>query len=257
MSDLRERLLAGKLIRLFGIGQLANPKLVEMLGIIGGYDGIWIDLEHAGCDLRQVEQLTLACRARGLAAVARVELTDYARVMRPLEAGAVGVMGAQVRSVDDGRNLVRWTRFWPAGQRGINGGGVDGDYGMAPLAEYAERANRQVLVAAQIETIDAIEALPQLVGLDGIDLFFVGPSDLAQALGVIGQFDHPRCMDTIEYVARVCVEAGKRWGIVARTPDYAEHWRQHGCTVFLIGNDLIAFREGIRQIRERYEGLFG
>ncbi len=256
MSDLRQRLLAGEVIRLFGVGQLASAKLVEMVGILGGYDGIWIDMEHAGCDLRQVEQLTLACRARGLAAIARVELTDYARLMRPLEAGAVGVMAAQVRSLDDGRKLVRWTRFWPLGQRGINGGGVDGDYGITPLAEYAERANGQVVVAAQVETIDAIEALPDLVRLDGIDLFFVGPSDLAQALGVIGQFEHPRCMDTIDYIARTCREAGKRWGIVARTPEYAEHWRQRGCNVFLVGNDLIAFREGIGRLRERFSGLF-
>jgi len=253
VARLKELLSSGEVIRLFGVGQLANHKIVQILGLLGGYHGIWIDQEHAGVTLREIETLALACRAHGLDSIVRVEPVHYAAIMRPLEAGAGGIMAAQIRTVQDAREVVRWAKFWPEGQRGINGGGADGHFGMKPLADYAEQANREVAVAIQIETIDAIENLPELVKIRGIDLFFVGPSDLAQSLGLIGEFDHPRCFDTIEYVAQVCNEAGKPWGIVARSPDYARHWRERGCRVFMVGNDIIAFRRGVENLLASFE----
>lgn len=257
MPGLKELLNKGEVVRLFGVGQLASHKLVQMVGLIGGYQGIWIDQEHAGVTLRDIEQLVLACRLYGLDSIVRVEPTDYATLMRPLEAGAGGIMAAQIRTVQDAMNVVHWTRFWPEGQRGINGGGADGGFGMKPLAEYAEEANRRVTVAVQIETIDAIDCLPDLVKLKGIDLFFVGPSDLAQSLGLIGQFEHPRCMDTIEYIAQTCNASGKPWGIVARTPAYARHWYERGCRVFMVGNDVIAFRRGIESVQDAFSEAIG
>jgi 4-hydroxy-2-oxoheptanedioate aldolase len=257
VAAIKDLLREGKTVRLFGMGQLAHHKLVEMVAFMGGYDAIWIDQEHAGVGLREIECLTLACRAQGLDSIVRLEPTDYARVMRPLEAGAGGIMAAQIRSVQQARDVVRWCRFWPVGNRGINGGGVDGRYGLMPLAEYAEEANRRVLVALQIETIDAVECLPELARLDEVDLLFVGPSDLAHAMGLIGQFEHPRCMDTIEYIARVCREAGKPWGIVATQPAYARHWLERGCRVFMLGTDLLAFKHGLETLKATFYPTLG
>src|SRR5437763_15451994 len=140
---LKELLAQNKLVRVFGMGQLCHPKLVDIIGMHGGYDAVWLDQEHAGISIAQIEQACLAARAVGLDSFVRLAPTDYATVMRPLEAGAGGVMAAQVRDARQARDVVRWAKFHPIGLRGVNGTGVDGRYGTIPMAEYFEKANAE------------------------------------------------------------------------------------------------------------------
>src|SRR3954452_24324089 len=95
---LKQRLREGKLTRVFALGQLCDPKLVELVGLHGGYHAVWLDQEHAGLTVAQLEHAARAARGVGLDSFVRLAATDYASVMRCLEAGAGGVMAAQVRS---------------------------------------------------------------------------------------------------------------------------------------------------------------
>src|SRR6516164_2033451 len=140
---LKELLAQGKLVRVFGLGQLCHPKIVEMVGFHGSYDAVWLDQEHAGISIAQIEEATRAARGVGLDSFVRLAATDYATVMRPLEAGAGGVMAAQVRNARQVEDVVRWAKFHPQGLRGVNGTGVDGGYGTLPAAEYMRRANAE------------------------------------------------------------------------------------------------------------------
>src|SRR5687767_5226264 len=97
-GSLKSALRAGRLARAFCLAQLAGPKIVEMLALSGGYDAVWLDQEHVGLTLPQIEECCRAGRACGLDVFVRLTATDYPTVMRPLEAGACGVMAAMVRS---------------------------------------------------------------------------------------------------------------------------------------------------------------
>src|ERR1043166_7653834 len=97
-SRLKKALAEGKLTRVFCVGQLCAPKVVEIIGLQGGYDAIWLDQEHAGLSIQQIEDACRAARGVGLDTFVRLAATDYATVMRPLEAGGGGGMGAPVRS---------------------------------------------------------------------------------------------------------------------------------------------------------------
>ena len=97
-ARLKEKLRRGELVRVFALGQLCHPKVVEMVGLHGGFDAVWLDQEHAGLTIEQIENAARAARGCGLDSFVRLTATDYATVMRPLEAGAGGVMAAQVRS---------------------------------------------------------------------------------------------------------------------------------------------------------------
>src|ERR1044071_4825964 len=112
-KQLKERLAQGKLVRVFGMGQLCHPKFVDIIGQHGGYDAVWLDQEHAGLSIAQIEQACLAARAVGIDSFVRLAPTDYATVMRPLEAGAGGIMAAQVRSAQEAADVVRWSLFHP------------------------------------------------------------------------------------------------------------------------------------------------
>ena len=119
----------GRLIRVFALGQLCHPKLVEMVGWQGGYDAVWLDQEHGGLSIAQIEEAARAARGVGLDSFVRLNATDYATVMRALEAGAGGVMASMIRSARQAADVLTWAKFHPRGLRGVNGTGVDGRCG--------------------------------------------------------------------------------------------------------------------------------
>src|SRR5262245_21213865 len=141
ITRIKDLLSQGRLVRVFGFGQLCHPKLIEVLGMAGGYDAVWLDQEHAGLTVEQIEHGVRAARAAGLDSFVRLAPTDYATVMRPLGAGAGGIKAAQVQSARQAEQVVQWAKFHPRGQRGINSGGRDGNVGSAILPEYMRRAN--------------------------------------------------------------------------------------------------------------------
>src|SRR5262245_65638563 len=96
-ARLKELLAQGRLVRVFALGQLCHPKLVEMVGLLGGYDAVWLDQEHAGLTVGQLEDAARAARAAGLDSFVRLDPTGYPTVMRPLGAGARRARAAQAR----------------------------------------------------------------------------------------------------------------------------------------------------------------
>jgi len=256
MRKIKPLLADGQVVRIFGAGQLLSPKLIEIVGEHGDFDGLWLDAEHAGIGMKDVELATLAARAYGLDSFVRLPATDYASIMRPLEAGAGGVMVSMSQSPDDVERAVRWAKFWPRGERGMNGGNRDGRFGLTPLAEYAAKANAETFVGIQIETAGAIASVAEIASIPDVDLLFVGPADISQVMGVPGDFENPKCLDAIERIADACTKAGKPWGIVPRGPEYAERMRQWGCQMFVAAMDIHVVHAGIRAVKDRYAALF-
>src|SRR6516225_5055520 len=221
MPRIKQLLASGRIVRMFGVGQLLSPKLIEIVGEHGEFDALWIDMEHAGLGMKEVELATMAARAYGMDHFVRLPATDYASIMRPLEAGAGGVMISMVKSAAEVEQAVRWAKFWPRGERGLNGGNQDGRFGLMPLAEYTARANAETFIGIQIETAGALDSVAEIAAIPDVDLLFVGPSDLSQVLGVTGDFENPKCLRAIEGIAKACADAKKPWGVFSRGPDYA------------------------------------
>jgi 2-dehydro-3-deoxyglucarate aldolase/4-hydroxy-2-oxoheptanedioate aldolase len=257
MPRIKQRLAEGQVVRTFGLGQLLTPKLIEIIGEHGEFDALWLDSEHSELTMKDIESATLAARVHGLDNFVRLPATSYAAIMRPLEAGAGGVMVSMVRSAQEADQAVRWAKFWPRGERGMNGGNRDGRFGLLPMADYVAQANRETFVGIQIETAGALAAVAEIAAVSDVDLLFVGPADISQVLGVPGEFENPRCLDTIERIARTCAEAGKPWGIVPRGPEYAARMRGWGCQLFVLAFDTLSFHAGIRATKERYGAFFG
>src|SRR5258708_22066785 len=110
MPRIKELRAEGRPVRMFGVGQLFSPKLIESVGEHGGFDALWLDAEHAGLTMKEIEWATLAARTYGLDHFVRLPATDYASIMRPLEAGAGGVMISMVRGPADAEQAVRWAK---------------------------------------------------------------------------------------------------------------------------------------------------
>jgi 4-hydroxy-2-oxoheptanedioate aldolase len=249
---LKELLATGQLVRVFGTGQLCHPKFIEILGMHGGFDAVWLDQEHGGLSMQQIELGCLAARAAGIDSFVRLAPTDYATIMRPLEAGAGGIMAAQVRGAAQAEEIVRWAKFHPRGLRGVNGTGVDGRYGTVPMVEYMQRANAETFVAIQIEHADAVAEVESIAAIPDIDVLFIGPADLGQSMGLVGQWDHSDVWRAIERVAAAARANGIAWAILPRSPAYAQRCVDLGCRMLSVGLDTWAVQRGLKSFLEEY-----
>lgn len=252
MHSIKQRLARGEEVNIFSVGAIPSPKIIEMVAMVGGYHGIWIDEEHAALTQRDFELLALACRSVGLDSYVRVAPVHYAAIMRPMEAGVGGIMAAQVRSLDEVQQIVNWAKFPPLGQRGLNPSNFEGGYATRGLSEIVESGNRDRWLSVQIETVEALNCVTQIAQVAGVDHLFVGPADLSVALGVPGQFLHEKCKAALAQVSAACQQAAKSWGILVRSPEHAQLCKSLGCQLFAFANDLSAFMQGLKAIQSNY-----
>jgi 2-dehydro-3-deoxyglucarate aldolase/4-hydroxy-2-oxoheptanedioate aldolase len=255
-AHLKGLLAQQKLIRVFALGQLCHPKLVEMTAWSGGFDAVWLDQEHVGLTIGQIEETARAARASGIDSFVRLNATDYATVMRALEAGAGGVMASMVRSARQAADILNWAKFAPRGGRGVNGTGVDGRYGTTLGPEYFRRANAESVVGIQIEHIDAVNEVEQIAALSDLDFLFIGPADLSQSLGLAGQWDHPEVWGCIERVAQVAKDHRVPWGILPLTPAFGRRCVDLGCRMLSLGIDVWFYNKGLAAFKQEYAEFF-
>ncbi len=257
MSGFFKSLLAtDKMVRVFCTGRLVHPVSIQLFGLAGGYDGFWLDAEHAGISTEQITMAALVGRACGLGSFVRMPVTNYAAVTQSFESGVDGVMAAQVISAVEAEKFVSWAKFAPRGMRGLNTQGADANFTHKSQADLARDANRDHFVAIQIETLGALEEANQIAAIDGVDLLFIGPADLSQSLGVLGQLDHAKVWAAIERVAKACQTHGKAWGIVPAGPAYADRCAQLGCRMLTFGSDVMAMRLGVQSLKTTFASQF-
>jgi 2-dehydro-3-deoxyglucarate aldolase/4-hydroxy-2-oxoheptanedioate aldolase len=257
MAGFFKGLLAGdKIIRVFCSGRMMHPVSIQLFALAGGYDGFWLDAEHAGLSTEQLTIGALAGKASGLGSFVRMPMTSYAAVTQALESGVDGVMAAQVGSAAEAQKFLSWAKFAPQGMRGLNTQGADANFTHKSQIELARDANRDHFVAIQIETLGALEEADEIAAIDGVDLLFIGPADLSQALGVLGQPDHEKVWAGIDRVAAACRRHDKAWGIVPAGPAFADRCVEKGCRMLTFGSDVMAMRLGVQAVKEMYAKQF-
>lgn len=256
LRSFKQRLAAGEIVRVFAVGRIVHPVVIEMFGLAGGYDGFWIDAEHVALNTEQMVSLALAARANQFDCFVRIPPVGYWLVTQCLETGAGGVMAAQIHSADQAAEFVRWAKFPPRGARGLNVGGRDGRYTHLPPASFIEVANREHLTAIQIETAGAVDQVEATAALDDVDLLFIGPADLSLALGCVGDFHHPKLWEAIDRVAAMCRKFGKAWGAVTPDPKFAERALNGGCQMLTVANDVLALRRGLEATKTAFAAVW-
>jgi 2-dehydro-3-deoxyglucarate aldolase/4-hydroxy-2-oxoheptanedioate aldolase len=111
-------------------------------------------------------------------------------------------------------------------------------------------------VAIQIETLSAVECADEIAAIDGVDLLFIGPSDLSQALGVTGDFMHPKCQEAIDKVAAACRKYNKPWGAVTPNPEHCEMLHSKGCRMLSVTNDSRIVQAGLNAVKTNFAKFF-
>ena len=185
-----------------------TPDLVDYLGPTG-LDGVWIETEHGSPSFQDIANLSRAADLWGMASVVRIHQNDPGLIGRILDCGASGIVVPHVSSKAEAERVVQGGRFAPAGMRGMYGGRRA--FG---VKDYYTRANDEVCLVVLIEEREALENLDEILTVDGIDVFQVAPSDLAQTLGHIGHAEHPEVQAAIDGALKKIIAAGRTAGMV-------------------------------------------
>jgi 4-hydroxy-2-oxoheptanedioate aldolase len=249
-NPVRERIRRGEAVAGVFVS-IESPTTVELLAL-AGVDFVVLDSEHYPIEPSLAAHMFRAAEAFRVPALARIGENTQQVIAKFMDAGCLGVMMPMVNSADDARRVVSAVKYPPLGRRGLAGVRANA-YGMAgPLGEHAVAANEATLVIAQIETAEGIEHAADIIAVPGVDVVFLGPSDLSVALGVPGQSRHEKVLEVIERLARGIVAGGRVAGTIARSPEEYAYWRQRGVGFFLTGANVLlatAAAEYVRGIR--------
>jgi 4-hydroxy-2-oxoheptanedioate aldolase len=210
-----------------------------------GWDFLVFDAEHGPLQPREVEDLCRAVEPRGTTPIVRVTTNDAPTILRFLDTGAHGVHVPWVNSAAEAERAVRSVKYTPRGIRGLAGSRAS-EWGLRePIGEYVRRANRETLVVIQIETQDAVDAIDDYLAIDGIDVLFLGPTDLSQSLGHPGDLRHPDVLAAMDRVADAVIGSGKTLGIYAGSVDMTKEWLDRGARYFTTSLEPF-LRDGMR-----------
>ena len=213
----------------------ASPLVAEAIGH-AGFDWGVIDMEHAPLDVSGVVGMLQAVGNTKMVPVVRVPWNDAVVVKRVLDAGAQTLMFPFVQSADDARRAVAATRYPPEGVRGVIGMSRATRFGT--VRQFVEHAQRSVGVIAQLESPAALDAIAEIAEVPGVDALFLGPADLAAAMGHAGHSDHPAVLERMAQAAHRCKLLGKPVGTIGETPAAVVQYRACGCDFVAIGSDL-------------------
>ena len=219
----------------------ASPLVAEAVGHAGFDFGV-IDMEHSPLDLRDVVHLLQAVGNTKMLPIVRVPWNDAVTVKRVLDAGATTLLFPMVGSADEAARAVAATRYPPHGVRGVAGMSRATRFGTR--ADFIHAADREMGVIVQLETPAALDALPAIAAVPGVDALFVGPADLAAAMGHPGENLHPAVMERMARAARLARELGKPIGTLGGNAQAVVQYRAAGYCFVALGADLSLLMKG-------------
>ena len=240
-SRLRERLKVGPPI----VGSFVKLAALETIDIASsaGLDLVIVDAEHAQLDQSECLALVRHAAAIGLPAIVRIPAVDAGYVNRLLEAGAAGIQLSSLRARGERDALVAATRYPPDGTRSVSLAHPAADYGAVPLGAYLERSKGGPLLVGQIETATTIDPLTDL--LPGLDVAFIGTTDLSVDLGRPGLLDDERVRARMTEVAAAAERAAVALGAWVANADALAALSGLRLRYVVVGSDLQLLRAGV------------
>ena len=229
-----------------------DPAMVEAMGY-AGFDFLILDLEHGPNNVRSLQNLVRAAQLSGILPIVRVK-EDLPNVIgEVLDIGAGGVQVPKITTADEAKAVIQVAKFAPLGMRGVCRYVRAADYSAKDKFEYFKEAN-EALVILHLEGRQALENAPEIISVPGIDVVFVGPYDLAQSLGIMGQVDHPDVANKLREIAELCAPKGIAVGTFVETPQSAAKWIKLGVRYISYKVDTGIMLDAGRQIVHEITG---
>jgi 2-dehydro-3-deoxyglucarate aldolase/4-hydroxy-2-oxoheptanedioate aldolase len=211
-----------------------------------GAEFAFLDTEHTGWSTDVIRTLVTASHAAGIVPLVRPADTDYHLLSQALDVGAMGLILPMVESREQAERIVRYAKYPPVGRRGAAFGVAHDDYLAGDPREKMAAANREVLLATQIETAAGLEHVDEIASVEGIDVLWVGQFDLTASLGIPGRFDDTGYLSALDRVAEAAARHGKSGGFMVTSRADAELVLGKGFRALAYNGDVWIYQEALR-----------
>lgn len=236
---------------LAGMWVCTGSPLVAEICAGAGLDWVLIDMEHAPNGLESVVAQLHAVSAYPVTPVVRVPIGDVVTIKQVLDLGAQNLLVPMISSADEARAVVQAVRYPPRGTRGV-GSALARSARWNRVEGYLQDADAHVSLFLQIETAAGVEAAAEIAAVDGVDGVFVGPSDLAASMGVLGAQTHPDVVAAVRRTFAAVKAAGKPVGVNAFDPAVADAYLADGADFILVGADVALLARGSEALAARF-----
>jgi 2-dehydro-3-deoxyglucarate aldolase/4-hydroxy-2-oxoheptanedioate aldolase len=232
-------------------GTRGIAKLLESADV----DFVLFDMEHSGIEIERIFDLIAWAKAAPFSPFVRVPQGMYHFLARTMDAGAHGVMVANVETPEQARSIVNAVKYAPLGHRGVALGTAHNDYVMPDAAAYFRESNESSVVICQMESETGVNNAEAIAATPGVDCLWVGHYDLSQSMGIPAQFHSDKFLDALRKVMAAARKHGKLLGIQPGNAEQADEWISMGFNVISWSADIAVYRSslqsGINHLRQR------
>lgn len=236
---------------LAGIWVCSGSPLVAEICAGAGIDWLLIDMEHSANGLESTLAQLQAVAAYPVTPVVRVPSGDAVGIKQVLDLGAQNLLVPMISSADEARAVVDAVRYPPRGRRGV-GSALARSGRWNRVDDYLRNADAAVSVLVQVETVQGVDAAEAIAAVDGVDGVFVGPSDLAASMGLLGEQTHPEVTAAVLRAFRAVRAAGKPVGVNAFDPAVAQSYIDAGADFVVVGADVALLARGSEALAARW-----
>lgn len=245
VNGLKQALLAGETQMGVWLG-FGAPSVAELAAGCG-FDWCLVDGEHSPNDPAQMIDQLRAMVGQGAAPVVRVPSAEDWILKRALDLGVQTVMVPMVESAAQATQVVRAMRYPPDGTRGV-GAALARASRYSLEADYVPTANAQICTIVQIESMAAVKAIPEIAKVEGVDVLFIGPADLAADMGYTGQAGAPAVDEVILSALSDIDRSGKVPGILTFNGPDAERFARAGARFLGVGADVTSLASAFQAL---------
>lgn len=228
----------------------------SLMAAAAGFDWLFIDTEHSKTTIYDAAETAAAALSTGVTPIVRVCKGQLSDATRLLDNGAMGIVMPHVATAEEAAEMVQALRYPPLGHRGW--GGVQPVFGFVPqpTLELEPILNDQIMLVAMLESPEGIENADAIAATEGIDVLFIGCSDLTIEMGISGQLEHPRLQAAFATVAEACKRHGKAMGVAGiENETIVKKYIDLGAHFALVASDHALLLNGTRQRVERLRGM--
>ncbi|WP_102192499.1 HpcH/HpaI aldolase family protein [Microbacterium aurantiacum] len=243
--------LAGSGHPFVGMWVCSGSPLLAEVAAGSGLDWLLIDMEHSANTLESVQLQLQAVAAYPIVPLVRVPSNDAVAIKQILDLGAQNLIVPMVSSADEAGTAVAATRYPPEGVRGV-GSALARSARWNRVDGYLQDAAQYTSLTVQIETAAGVDAAAEIAAVHGVDAVFVGPSDLAASMGLLGKQTHPDVIAAVERVFAAVKAAGKPVGVNAFDPAAADAYLEAGADFVAVGADVALLARASEALATRF-----
>ena len=236
MASLKERLRNGEQVLGTMVTTFTAPDIAKILQVCG-FDFFIVDCEHGAFTTREVANIIAVARGIGMPALVRIPELRREHALKFMEMGASGLLLPNTETAEQAQMLVDCTKYAPLGHRGVSLSRPHTAFKKVSGSTYMPQANDETILMCQIESRKGVENVEQIITVEGIDVAFIGPNDMSQDYGILGQFDHPDIVAAFEKIIAAAQANGKWAGAHFGGAAPLKPWLKKGMQINMWNSD--------------------